>query len=226
MAQVSWQKAISMWFAGRVEIVEVYENKKIKTVDEAIPVPSIVRFVGNVIKKFRFNRVVKFSRENVFIRDEGQCQYCGIEMTKANFTLDHIIPSSQGGKKVWSNIVACCKRCNQKKGNKSLKQAGMKLRRKPDTPVELVVENSKKFGRNIPKTWLDYIFWGEKWKAFLDSVITKWVNFFTSTKMVNGFSMASLIKKKIVFSTFAQLNTMASWLSAATFYREKALFLK
>jgi hypothetical protein len=39
-----------------------------------------------------------------------------------------------------------------------LKQAGMKLRRKPDTPVELVVENSKKFGRNIPKTWLDYIF--------------------------------------------------------------------
>jgi len=56
MAQVSWQKAISMWFAGRVEIVEVYENKKIKTVDEAIPVPSIVRFVGNVIKKFPFNR--------------------------------------------------------------------------------------------------------------------------------------------------------------------------
>ena len=158
MAQVSWQKAISMWFAGRVEIVEVYENKKIKTVDEAIPVPSIVRFVGNVIKKFRFNRVVKFSRENVFIRDEGQCQYCGIEMTKANFTLDHIIPSSQGGKKAWNNIVACCKRCNQKKGNKSLKQAGMKLIRKPDTPVELVVENSKKFGRDIPKTWLDYIF--------------------------------------------------------------------
>jgi 5-methylcytosine-specific restriction endonuclease McrA len=79
-------------------------------------------------------------------------------MTTANFTLDHIIPSSQGGKKAWNNIVACCRRCNQKKGNKSLKQAGMKLIRKPDTPVELVVENSKKFGRDIPKTWLDYIF--------------------------------------------------------------------
>ena len=158
MAQVSWQKAISMWFAGRVEIVEVYEDREIKTVDEAIPVPSIVRFVGNVIKKFRYNRVIKFSRENVFIRDEGKCQYCNVELNLSNFTLDHIVPSSEGGKKVWNNIVACCRRCNQKKGNKSLKQAGMKLRRKPDVPVELVVENSRKFGRNIPRTWLDYIF--------------------------------------------------------------------
>ena len=70
MRHVKWQEAISVWFAGRVEIVSVYEDRFIKTVDDIFNVPSIVRFVGNVLKRFRFNRTIKFSRENVFIRDE------------------------------------------------------------------------------------------------------------------------------------------------------------
>mgnify|MGYP003643040788 FL=1 len=82
MHHVKWQDAISMWFAGRVEIVSVYEDRYINTVDEIFNVPSIVRFVGNVLKRFKFNRVVKFSRENVFIRDDGECQYCSKHLTK------------------------------------------------------------------------------------------------------------------------------------------------
>ena len=95
MHHVKWQDAISMWFAGRVEIVSVYEDRYINTVDEIFNVPSIVRFIGNVLKRFKFNRVVKFSRENVFIRDDGECQYCSKNLTKQNFTLDHVIPVSQ-----------------------------------------------------------------------------------------------------------------------------------
>ena len=157
MHHVRWQDAISMWFAGRVEIVSVYEDRFIRTVDEIFNVPSIVRFVGNVIKKFRFNRAVKFSRENVFIRDEGRCQYCSKHLTKQNFTLDHIKPVSQGGKKVWHNIVTCCKPCNQKKGNKTLKQSGMKLLREPSIPKEITVDTEDKFGNQTPPEWKDYL---------------------------------------------------------------------
>ena len=157
MRHVRWQDAISMWFAGRVEIVSVYEDRFIKTVDDILNVPSIVRFVGNVLKRFRFNRTIKFSRENVFIRDEGVCQYCSKQLNKQNFTLDHIKPVSQGGKKVWHNIVTCCKSCNQKKGNKSVKQAGMKLLKPPVVPKELIVNKENKFSPNVPDEWKDYL---------------------------------------------------------------------
>ena len=157
MHHVRWQDAISMWFAGRVEIVSVYKDKFIRTVDEIFNVPSIVRFVGNVLKRFKFNRTIKFSRENVFIRDEGKCQYCSKQLNKQNFTLDHIIPVSQGGKKVWQNIVTCCIACNQKKGSKSPKRAGMKLLKTPVTPKELIVSKENKFRHNVPDEWKVYL---------------------------------------------------------------------
>ena len=157
MHHVRWQDAISMWFAGRVEIVSVYEDRFIKTVDDILNVPSIVRFVGNVLKRFQFNRVVKFSRDNVFLRDEGKCQYCSKQLTKQNFTLDHIIPVSQGGKKVWQNIVTCCIACNQRKGNKSVKQAGMKLQKNPIIPKELIIGRENIFSTNTPEEWKDYL---------------------------------------------------------------------
>jgi len=157
MHHVRWQDAISMWFAGRVEIVSVYEDRFIKTVDDILNVPSIVRFVGNVLKRFQFNRVVKFSRDNVFLRDEGKCQYCSKQLTKQNFTLDHIVPVSQGGKKAWQNIVTCCIACNQRKGNKSVKQAGMKLQKNPIIPKELIVGRENIFITNTPEEWKDYL---------------------------------------------------------------------
>ena len=157
MTHVKWQSAISMWFAGRVEIISVYEDRYIKTVDEILNVPSIVRFVGKVIKRFKLNRAIKFGRENIFIRDEGKCQYCSKQLTKQNFTLDHVVPVSQGGKKVWQNIVTCCNKCNQKKGSKSLSKSGMSLKTKPTIPKKLVVERKNKFINNIPDDWRDYL---------------------------------------------------------------------
>jgi len=157
MRQVSWQEAISMWFAGRVEIISVYEDRFIKTVDEVFKVPSIVRFVGNVVKKFLFENKPKFSREAVFIRDDGECQYCGDKLKPHSFTLDHINPSSKGGRKHWLNIVAYCKACNQKKGNRTPKQAGMTLKRQPYVPNIVRVKNKIKIERDVPFEWKNYL---------------------------------------------------------------------
>ena len=56
------------------------------------------------------------------------CRYCG---SKASLTIDHVVPLSKGGKWVWENLVTACCRCNGKKGSKSLKQLGWKLKTKP-----------------------------------------------------------------------------------------------
>ena len=55
-------------------------------------------------------------------------RYCGV---KANLTIDHVVPLSKGGKWVWENLVTACCKCNGKKGSKSLKQLGWKLKAKP-----------------------------------------------------------------------------------------------
>ncbi len=62
------------------------------------------------------------------------CRYCG---TRSALTIDHVVPLSKGGKWVWENLVTACTKCNGKKGSKSLKQLGWKLKQKPKVQAEL-----------------------------------------------------------------------------------------
>lgn len=77
---------------------------------------------------------VKYSRRNIFHRDDNTCQYCGEEYPRKELTVDHIIPRSRGGKNTFTNIVAACKTCNSRKANKTPEEAGMKLIKPPHTP--------------------------------------------------------------------------------------------
>ncbi|MBF0336413.1 MAG: HNH endonuclease [Nitrospirae bacterium] len=45
----------------------------------------------------------------------GICHYCNGTFRPSDITMDHIIPLSQGGTSIKSNIVAACKSCNTKK---------------------------------------------------------------------------------------------------------------
>src|SRR5579883_3209698 len=88
--------------------------------------PVIVQLLANV----RVPRVaLQPSRANILLRDEETCQYCG--KRSRDLTLDHIIPRSRGGQSTWENLVACCKPCNGKKGNRLLKEVNMRLLRQP-----------------------------------------------------------------------------------------------
>ena len=73
----------------------------------------------------------QISKRGVLLRDHYICSYCGAE--NAN-TVDHIIPKSQGGKTSWLNLASCCFSCNQKKGDRTPQQAGMKLKTTPFEP--------------------------------------------------------------------------------------------
>lgn len=77
---------------------------------------------------------VRFSRKSVFQRDEFHCMYCKKEFDRKKLTIDHVIPRSRGGTNAWNNVVACCKPCNTKKGDKPLSQLGWKIDKKLTEP--------------------------------------------------------------------------------------------
>src|SRR5512147_2680397 len=89
VARVAWQKAITLLFEGKVEVIEEYQDRTVRSVTLELKVPSIIRF----LRKIRLRRrAVRFSRENVFARDGGACQYCGRRLRRAEATWDHVVP--------------------------------------------------------------------------------------------------------------------------------------
>ena len=72
-------------------------------------------------------------------------------------TFDHIVPRSRGGRTVWDNVVTACEPCNLKKGHRSLKQAGMRLRKDPHEPRP----NPYSFLKvaSLKETWLPFVPW-------------------------------------------------------------------
>ena len=92
------------------------------------PVPSVIRLRRFV--KVPYARRVALNRRAVFARDEHECQYCG---TVAE-NIDHVVPRSRGGAHTWENVVASCRRCNLRKGNRTPKEAGMALEASPQAP--------------------------------------------------------------------------------------------
>lgn len=77
---------------------------------------------------------VKFTRENLFERDNYRCQYCGNGFEASQLNMDHVIPRDRGGRTSWENIVTSCIKCNSRKANRLPHQANMHLIRKPERP--------------------------------------------------------------------------------------------
>jgi 5-methylcytosine-specific restriction endonuclease McrA len=92
------------------------------------PVPAVIRLRRYVRVPYR--RRVPLSRKAVFARDLHRCQYCG----SGAENLDHVVPRSRGGPHTWENVVAACRRCNTRKGDRTPVEAGMRLDASPRAP--------------------------------------------------------------------------------------------
>ncbi len=88
--------------------------------------PVIVQLLANVHVP---RMALRPTRANILLRDDETCQYCGKH--SRDLTLDHVLPRSRGGQSTWENLVACCKACNGRKGNRLLKEVNMHLLRQP-----------------------------------------------------------------------------------------------
>ena len=154
---VHWQKAITLWCQGKVEVISVYD-REIRAVSFTLKLPSVIRLLRYVRVKRRLD-YVPFSRANIYARDEYSCQYCGETFPMTELTFDHVVPVAQGGRKDWENIVTCCISCNRLKGGRTPDEAGMRLVRTPKRPVSTPAIRITIGLRHAPDSWRDYLYW-------------------------------------------------------------------
>jgi 5-methylcytosine-specific restriction endonuclease McrA len=149
----SWQDAIKAAFLDRVSIVAEYDTL-VHSPSISMRLPSVV-VLRDYVKPARYPA---FTRFNLFLRDQFSCQYCG---SRGEVTFDHVLPRSRGGRTTWENVVAACTRCNLKKANLTLRQAGMALQRPPRRPDAAELQNKgRKFPPNyLHESWMDFLYW-------------------------------------------------------------------
>ena len=102
-----------------------------------------------------------FTRFNVFLRDRFVCQYCGDAFVANELTFDHVVPKSRGGRTSWGNVVTACSPCNLLKGNRLLREIGMRLQRAPMEPTtQELQENGRAFPPgHLHESWHDWLYW-------------------------------------------------------------------
>ncbi|MCW5891831.1 MAG: HNH endonuclease [bacterium] len=129
------------------------EEEAVGLIDRAIRVPRVILLLAYDRMP---RRHVRFSRYNIYARDQNQCQYCGRQFARAELNLDHVVPRSQGGASTWENVVCSCLRCNRVKGGRTPVQAGMKLIRLPYRPqwTPFMLEA---FSLRRHKEWLPFL---------------------------------------------------------------------
>src|SRR5438552_17662773 len=87
---ISWQKAMTLRFQGKVEVIAVYD-REIRGVTVRVKLPSVLRLLRHVRIKRPFADV-PFSRANVYARDDHRCQYCARPLPPNQLTFAHVIP--------------------------------------------------------------------------------------------------------------------------------------
>lgn len=124
----SWQRAISLLYLGKAVVLE-HDGDDLHTPTRTLLRPTVVRLSYLIRRPLP---ELKLSRRAVLARDHNTCQYCG--HTARELTIDHIVPRERGGPSSWDNLVACCLRCNNKKANRTPREANMELMTKPRRP--------------------------------------------------------------------------------------------
>ena len=143
----SVRRAFTLLYQGIARAV----NEEYRTFDfetwQQLAVARDMESIGSVRGRIRVPRVivlttfdripkrhVRFSRLNIYARDDFTCQYCGNRPPRSELNLDHVVPRSLGGRSTWQNVVCSCLDCNRRKGGRTPKQARLRLQRKPARP--------------------------------------------------------------------------------------------
>jgi 5-methylcytosine-specific restriction endonuclease McrA len=136
--------------------------------DDSVHTPTRTLKVPRIIVLQAFDRIprgrIRFSRFNIYARDNNTCQYCSTKFDRSLLNLDHVIPRSKGGRTTWENVVCSCIPCNLRKGGRTPHEAGMVMRKLPMRP-----KWSPLF--RLPRT-IRF----EEWKPFLDPVDASYWN--------------------------------------------------
>jgi 5-methylcytosine-specific restriction endonuclease McrA len=128
---IKWEKAMKMeGKKGKAHVLK-YSSKIVRTAENVMKrVPAVMKLLYVIRTIYRTK--VPFSKKNIIMRDNFTCQYCG---TTKSLTIDHVTPSSKGGKTTFENCVTACMTCNGQKGDQLPSEAHMYLKRQPTSPT-------------------------------------------------------------------------------------------
>jgi 5-methylcytosine-specific restriction endonuclease McrA len=128
--------------------------------DDVVTTPRLRIVVPRVIAIVTCERSprieLRFSRRNVYLRDEHRCQYCSHRKPASELSLDHVLPISRGGKTTWENVVAACRPCNVRKADRTPHEAGLRLLRPPSRPRVHPFAGSP-FGPALRPEWKPFV---------------------------------------------------------------------
>lgn len=145
------RRAVTLVLLGKAEIIEE-SDKALYSSHGALSAPSVVKMRYHVRRPIP---QLRLSRHSILARDNHTCQYCG---SKKDLTIDHVVPRWCGGPQAWDNLVACCRKCNLKKGDKTPQQANMKLRNRPRRPHYVPYLSLPKYLKAIQRSeWQFYL---------------------------------------------------------------------
>lgn len=148
LSVVAARRAACLVLDDKAELIE-HDGSELRSVSMSMPRPSVIRL--RYLVRVPFRRSAAVSRRGVFARDDFRCQYCG-ELADS---IDHVLPRSRGGAHEWENVVAACRPCNLRKGDRTPVEAGMRLHRPCLAPrhSSWVMMGASR----VPESWKPYL---------------------------------------------------------------------
>lgn len=128
LAVVSFKRAIVLVLNDKATVLAADVEHPVFGSFGSVERPSVILLTRYV--RIPSGRAVPVSRRGVLRRDNHRCAYCGHSAS----TIDHVLPRSRGGKDSWENLVACCLRCNNEKGDRTPAEMRWELRLTPRAP--------------------------------------------------------------------------------------------
>ena len=125
---VSFKRALVLVLNGKARVLASDDEHPVIGISSAFERPAVILLTRYV--RVPMNRMMPVSRRGVLRRDGQRCGYCG----GAASTIDHVQPRSRGGKDTWENLVACCLKCNNIKGDRTPGEMNWALRMTPRPP--------------------------------------------------------------------------------------------
>ena len=157
----TWQEALEAVLGERVHAVAHYDRVA-RSPSVSLQLPAIVALKRYVSPE----RPAPLTRFNLFLRDGFRCAYCGGgagmgRQAVEELTFDHLVPRARGGTSRWENLVAACRACNGRKGDRTPAEAGLTLNVRPLRPTQAALN---RVGRRYPPdylhhSWADLAYW-------------------------------------------------------------------
>ena len=151
LSTISWEESIRYLVTDKATVLEWYDDWIVHSEHWETRVPAVM-----ILKDYQKKKTgIRYSKHNVFLRDEYTCQYCGTDVTRKTATLDHVVPSSHGGKSTWENATTACGPCNAGKGNN--KRIVPKVKPFKPTYFQLAEKRKRMHWDYQHPSWANYI---------------------------------------------------------------------